>query len=646
MSSSWLVLPPRARFPWSGRLEYNSESDAESSTSDGANEIDSDVGEELEMACENAPEETGSIHDLASSEGSSASALSEEAVFPVEHHVNEFRAFFWNCNSIALKGSESLNSPSRLKLELLMRWMKRDNPDVVVLVDTRATAANVVNLALIVRQRFKGVYRIQSVPVPQEGSVGGQIIIYSHRLKSVQFKEVVALGSLTRLEFGFGGTKMTVMGTYWPVRSGTANGLDQQLRRSGLDNPLDQLKAHIKQQVNMANADERLLVVGGDFNTDIWRTDVHKLSTLLEEVFIADTSTVAEAATYCRGNKHSCIDYVLATPGIRTLNSFPYDVKGIFADHAPMFFRALISGRAQVDVKRPLALRLRSDVDRKDQRRVDKIKERYALLTELDSAGLSSAEYLRVLGEESANIVSDICRKRHHPNGWSPHVHALILALEYMCRMKVISMRIHNQRGPRLPYAKQVGDMRKEWSSKLASLGRTGVGAITASELRAYGPYSYDMWQGVTEEEMLLIVNEGIKETRRLVHGRYRKDERKMISANVARRQKLFEANCIKRVLTSINGTRREGYTMETVTVEGEVVADPVAIAQLSTDFFRDWFRDKRTDPCTPVNEEWKWWESWGDPSLANFSARFAEKGIPPAIQSADKEEIGIPSAR
>jgi hypothetical protein len=309
-------------------------------------------------------------------------------------------------------------------------------------------------------------------------------------------------------------------------------------------------------------------------------------------------------------------------------------MNGIFTDHCPMFLRATVDCYAPVNMMKPKALQLRGDVDRKDLKRVAKIEAAYGEMLATVDLEASDENVLRDLGDESVRIALDIRRKRNRPDGWSPKVMALVLALENMCRMKRASRRCADAKihGGTLDYPGRVAQIRREWSSNLRSLGRDGPGAITFDDLKNYEAYSYNWWQGRSEATMLLVVDHAISATRKLLHSRYRKDERKLISTRVYRRQKHYEANRIKRVLDSVNGTKRSGYSMETLVVDGEVLVDPEAIAALNRDFFETWFRDNSASENDPALDEWKRWEHWGNQYLDEFLRRQQHTSIPAGI--------------
>ena len=103
-------------------------------------------------------------------------------------------------------------------------------------------------------------------------------------------------GSTAVLHCRFGSRPVRVVGTYWPVKNLTGPGSlwNKMLDESAEDNidPIIQVKSYITSLC--AEAQGEVVIVTGDFNTDVGREDVYNLAGTIQMAGLRHSSTSAE----------------------------------------------------------------------------------------------------------------------------------------------------------------------------------------------------------------------------------------------------------------------------------------------------------------------------------------------------------------
>ena len=92
-----------------------------------------------------------------------------------------------------------------------------------------------------------------------------------------------------------------------------------------------------------------------------------------------------------------------------------------------------------------------------------------------------------------------------------------------------------------------------------------------------------------------------IKNVKRHLHGRFRLDLRRQISATTCAREALREQGKLKKVLTSILHKDTELYALHSLQVEQGVLTVAPSIYNLVTEHFTDWYRSPGPPPDWPV---------------------------------------------
>jgi len=171
--------------------------------------------------------------------------------------------------------------------------------DLFHLLDTRVTAAEWPSVKArlsraLAGSRMKWMFYFCEGASRRSGkaSVGGQIIGYTNRLTGVKCEEVVKLGAAICVSFNLSKSRYASIGTYWPCLNKEEGSFMSHLESaySGLD-AVTTLKHGIAMAVHAAGSNGRLVLVGGDFNSDLRVADQYGLKKWSAEAGLTEAST-------------------------------------------------------------------------------------------------------------------------------------------------------------------------------------------------------------------------------------------------------------------------------------------------------------------------------------------------------------------
>lgn len=138
-------------------------------------------------------------------------------------------------------------------------------------------------------------------------------------------------------------------------------------------------------------------------------------------------------------------------------------------------------------------------------------------------------------------------------------------------------------------------------------------------------PPSWWMTAEITRFTAGALVMEERGNVLRLLHGRWRTEQRLRINEAVARRTRSFEEGRLGSVIRSVLNSERKFYSMQSIrTAEGTLQTDAYVIHRLITAHFEAWFQEDKGSGTYAHQHDMETWTSW-----ENFSDLHNRLGIP-----------------
>ena len=545
-------------------------------------------------------------------------------------------------------GSLNTNGLNQPKLTELLWYMRLEQLDVFFLLDTRTTQRAGKFLGRQARS-FLGPGSVALVsparpaqgggPPSRQALVGGQLMLIGPRwgcaLKS-SHKDTTGLGVLTEAVLGCAGGDILLLGTYFPCPSpvGTLapafsnklwDKLQQWLHQHHIpDSPVQYLKDLVALKTlrhcsrSTANT-APIAIVGGDFNAT-WSDHLGPLkalggwasaASLLSPIAQASTDGPEPLFSYYQGaTPKSLIDHILLSSSCQGHIAYAGVGCGSFfssiSDHRPVILGLhLHNSQPSMSLGRqatgPSRRAVDLDLTQPNQVAAYRTYTESLLpsLSSTDSPGdasialrslcLDSATWLQEQGQRKASRSSG----RRHYDGWSPAAMALKAQLVALYR---ISGHLHGYRGH------PVWHSQSRMDSALPSILAAWEGTVrrltwpTPAEAGIWldcSGYSPSFWRCATLAEIRRpgFCADLIRKVKRRLHGRFRTDLRRQISAATRARETLREQGKLKRVIASILQKDTELYALHSLQLDQGMLTDAPTLHNMVTEHFTAWYQ-------------------------------------------------------
>jgi len=268
-------------------------------------------------------------------------------------------------------------------------------------------------------------------------TVGGQIVAYTNRLTQVKCENIIKLGGAVGLQFNVGSTQFVSVSTYWPCRNDSPGSFQSLIGNEygGLD-ATTLLKQGIDIAVSSALEAGKMVLVGGDFNSDLARNS-GGLAKWAHGLGLSNASSGAAAlrpSFRTNDGKHqSRIDHVFSSDGGAVLECSPFDPEFLVSQHLPVLIRlkvaycvakGLFQGRKRVSsLHCPIS-------------RANRIAQ---LCSEMESSSLADWDdpdsILQFIGIRTVQVCTLAKGRRREKNGWSPITKGLTMNLRAIITM-------------------------------------------------------------------------------------------------------------------------------------------------------------------------------------------------------------------
>ena len=573
-------------------------------------------------------------------------------------------------------GSLNVNGLTSQKLTELLWYMRLEDLDLFFLLDTRAPLRAGKFLGRQARE-FLGPGSVAQVSPARPGTgsslgtrqalVGGQILLiapsWGSALKSSR-KDPTGLGVLTETVLGCAGGDILLLGTYFPcppnpgtTTTATSHKLWDKLQQwlhqhHILENPsqylVDLISLKTLRHCSRSSPNvSPIAIVAGDFNAT-W-SDHHgplkalggwaSAASLLSPVAQASSEGPDPLYSYYHGSTpKSLIDHILLSSSCQGQISYTGVGCGAFfgsiSDHRPVLLGLrLHNGRPSMSlgkqVRHPPRRGLDLDLNQDAQIQAFGLHTTTLLhdipqtcsaeeaSAHLQTLCVRTADWVHAQGSRAATRSAG----RRHYDGWSPPAMALKAQL---VALTTIHGHLHGHRGHR-PWRTQaqmdqdLPPIIATWERLVRRLSWPTAGEVDHWLGAAGAPPTY--WRTAS---LLAIRRPGfcevlIQKVKKRLHGRFRLELRRQISAATCAREALREQGKLKRVIASILQKDTDLYALHSLQLEDGILTDAPAIHNMVTEHFTEWYRA----PGPPTD--------W--PSLLTdrptFQALADSKGIP-----------------
>ena len=270
--------------------------------------------------------------------------------------------------------------------------------------------------------------------------MGGQIIGYTNRLSKVTCDETVKLGAAVCLNFNLNKAQYASIGTYWPCMNKEEGSFQRLIEGAyGGLSAIATLKHGIAMAVEAAGSRGHLVLVGGDFNSDMLRADQYHIRHWAGDAGLTEASTGAWALrpSFCRPKKDGLvetrIDHVFTSDVTAVLSSAPVDPDGLVSHHLMMITRLDVAYCNKMAVFKGIKrVNLMHSVTNRSNR-IGAVCQR---LEEEDLLDWDNPEaFLAFVGLETVKVCTLSKGVRREKNGWSPVTKGLTMNLRAIVTM-------------------------------------------------------------------------------------------------------------------------------------------------------------------------------------------------------------------
>ena len=508
--------------------------------------------------------------------------------------------------------------------------------DVLTLTDTRTTRRNqsffsracgweMTNYPLGLSHHFVD----SKTSLKGRACVGGQLWLYNNRLNGVKFTPIVTYGVCVELQAIFGLRPIRIHSIYWPCKPSQisdGNSLWNLIRwHYNVENPMDHIKFLMCTRLSHLNSTPT--VVGGDFNSDIWKND-----TLHLRQFISDNNLLLykdncdKLPSYQKNGHASRIDYILYKGNLSLHYCQPIDLHESLDDHLPLLAILRLKG-ANAQRHKKAKVMARSSPNRKDPKTIECI----AAFAETFNFNLDSP---------TANILDDFCagtaeaagvkysKKSKRKDGWSPVSQALFINLRILILISRHTdgrKRLDSMQWTKTNYQGGLKLLLCLWKSMIASLSED---FNERTQLRNTGKFGYDYWVHASWKKITLDTKTAYLHIRGELQGRKRKDRRILRGGRTQKIEECREAKQIGFAIRALNEDKPPSFFMDELRLGDKLVTKAEDIAAAVLINFISWFKATLNPAAGNLSNPNAHW-SWAEDTLNDFISKNSQTNIP-----------------
>ena len=492
----------------------------------------------------------------------------------------------------------NVNTLTEEKEEEIVDIVVTRKVDCTILIDTRKSRVQTRHTIARLRDALGPEYYVGEAPVDPETQaaqrVGGQLWIVDVRtLRKPRFKCVTERGALAYIDATVGkDERIRIIGTYWPLRNTSPTSMWQQL---GGEQTIPTLKRYIGELVTEARGRNSTVVVAGDFNSDINKSDNYGLEEARKMWGLHHITSTTEAS-WRNKKSQTRIDYVMAGGDMRGSDmqmGGPVATPTNHTDHLPVL-GLLLYWEADSTV-RAARFELDRDLSRDNVVYQERLKQTYKKW-ELPEDPIEALEYVTTETVRTIRNLQGWKKRKRWRDGWSPTMAGLQTALQMAIRLRRHLRGEHKYSRWRSDQfqAKRKG-LCYRWRATVKKLikATTVDGILLRRALLTEQKYGYATIRTMTYASAQSAIDGIVRSIAKHLQGRLRKDMRMRISEAVANRERAREAGRTGKVLRSVlghHGKQRDRYLLEQIRSDEGVLADAKTIHDITTEHFRRWF--------------------------------------------------------
>ena len=510
-----------------------------------------------------------------------------EAILLDPPKIAQLRCAFFNINTLTVA-----------KLQDILFYFRTWHLDVLVLLDTRVTARTtglfkyicdkeMINYPLGWTSHFANA----KISRRGNGCVGGQLWMVNNRLQNLRFNELILNGAVVELSAKFGNRWVSILGNYWPCQPrqlSEGNSLWNQLRiLYQSDRPINMIKDTILKRLSQLKED-RILILGGDFNSDVNTSDTFKLRDFAQDNdLLLGKEADLKQPSFSRAGHSNRLDYIMTSGNCSTALNLPVDPLEHSEDHIPVICILRASGADARPQKKATVL-IRNIINRKDPRTIIGM-ETFLKCNNIDDSEPSSfIDSFSAATAEAAG--SAYIRGNKQKDGWSVIAQALHINLRMIIIIRRHTDGINRSNCKQwraTSFIKGLKGVLKKWRSCISSLARDNNDRSTLYDFSTYG---YTYWLNASWASILTTSHPAYSHVRSLLHGRKRKEYRILQGKRTAAIEKARETGSIGRAIRSLQDPSPK-FNMQELKIDDELVTDPHVIAEAVMDNFIKWFK-------------------------------------------------------
>jgi ribonuclease HI len=542
----------------------------------------------------------------------------------------------------------------------LFNHMELQQLDILTLIDTRQREDSPMLMHALNTTRHKyRVHGIYSTDKRYNKRVGGVMFICNDRICQPTIANLCKEGSTAMLNFHFGRKKMHVIATYWPIFNNTPGSLWCRLaaRASAghFDSPIDYLKTIIATQLTEFSAENQLVIVTGDFNSDV--TKRNTVGDCTHDHYDLTPYTHATQLTHSSNQRQLDIQSYSSTIAHR--HSVSTTSKGCtridyqFNNNCHILSTSCLPSDVMYDLQRSHrcllgSYQLTEYTPKKRQRRyrnsIRDVSLKNHILTlnvagdykklyidmkpMLDDPSVNPTNKLLTLSEKSVKIVQGYTRRRTpHWNIYSPEAHANMLAIKYIRHMIKMQYGDRPNAWIKRSFPTKMKHMLKKWKTELKQHSRGHPDKFHELYSMHADCYGIQYWQGRTYHDTITSLTAALIATSHRLHASRRKSDRLQFSDHVRHMENERKQGRVRLLLNFIFRRRKKHCSLDYIIKNGEVITSDKEIAAACRDEFIPWFKALPDDDAQ-ISNDFADWPIFNEP-FNTFANRFTNSHIP-----------------
>ena len=337
-----------------------------------------------------------------------------------------------------------------------------------------------------------------------------------------------------------------------------------------------------------------MVLVGGDFNSDLKAADQYGLKKWSAEAGLTEASTGewSERPSFVRpsavGVSETRIDHVFTTDMTAILSCSPIDPEFLISHHRPLLTRVDIEYCARREVYHGLK---RVNMLFCPTSRANRIGAVCSWLEESDLLDWGDPEaFLEFVGVHTVKACTLSKGIRKEKDGWSPITKGLTMNLRAIVTML---RHVHgyqsykNLRWTEVNFKPGLHAILRRWRQHGRKIAHTGELQDAYLNLCRFGE---QFWLHASWDLLISSLAEAYRVVKSMLHGAARSRRRTEVSALMAKVQAAHKNGKTGMAIRYALGPKNRGFDLSSLNIEGEEITDQGIINEAAANHMRKWF--------------------------------------------------------